>query len=56
MGMNGVGHEAMQQELWSTANAMMVSYWESFQQQVADVNSPAQLAPALQVRAAPLQA
>lgn len=49
MGMNGCGHEAMQQQLWSTADAMMVSYWDSFRQQVPDVNSPALLAPALQV-------
>ena len=47
--MNGCGHEAMQQQLWSTANAMMVSYWGSFRRQEQDVNSPAQLAPALQV-------
>lgn len=54
MGMKGYGHEAIQHQLWSTADAMMVSYWDSFRQQVPDVNSPALLAPALQVRAAAL--
>ncbi|KAL3143665.1 hypothetical protein ABBQ38_002460 [Trebouxia sp. C0009 RCD-2024] len=51
MGMHGCDHEAMQQQLWSSANAMMVSYWDSFRQPGPDANSPAELAPALQVRA-----
>lgn len=50
MGMHGCDHEAMQQQLWSSANAMMVSYWDSFRQPGPEVNSPAELAPALQVR------
>ena len=48
-GMNGCDHQALQQEMLSTANAMMVSYWDSFRQQGAVVNTPAELAPAVQV-------
>ncbi len=47
--MTGQDHEALQTELRNTANGMMVSYWESFRSQGNAINSPAELAPALQV-------
>ena len=49
MGMTGLDHDAIQNELHTSANAMMSSYWDSFCSQGTDVNSPAELAPALQV-------
>ena len=47
--MTGMNHEALQRDFHAAANGLMGNYWSSFQRQGTDVNSPAELAPALQV-------